>query len=215
MKRYGYLAMVAIAGLANMGCMYPSGQPDYTASGALAGGATGAIIGSMARGRGPAPLIGAAVGTVVGGLIGHGMDQTQAARLQEQAPQTLQRVEQSQPLTITDIKALVRAGVSDDLVISQIRNSRTVYHLNTVNIIDLKSAGVSEKIIDYMISTPSQIQPDATAGVIGTVTPAPLVEPVYVAPGPDFVWVGGAWLWYGDRWVWHRGYWHRPMYRWR
>jgi len=118
-------------------------------------------------------------------------------------------------LTVTDVKALAKAGVSDDLIISQIRNSRTVYHLNTVNIIDLKSAGVSEKIIDYMINTPSQIQPDTTAGVIGTVTPAPLVEPVYVAPGPDFVWVGGAWLWYGDRWVWHRGYWHRPMYRWR
>jgi len=37
-----------------------------------------------------------------------------------------------------------------------------------------------------------------------------------VAPGPDFVWVGGAWVWFGDRWVWHHGYWHRPMYpRWR
>ena len=211
MKRYGYLLAVAIAGIANTGCMAPSGQPDYTASGALAGGATGAIVGSLARGRGPAPLIGAAVGAVVGGLIGHGMDQAQAAQLQAQAPQTLQRVEQSQPLTITDIKALVRAGVSDDLVISQIRNSRTIYHLNTMNIIDLKSAGVSEKIIDYMINTPSQIQSAEVAGVIGTAAPAPQLEPVVMAPGPDYLWVGGAWLWYGDRWIWHPGYWHQPL----
>ena len=95
MKRYRCLSLAAIVGLATVGCMAPSGQPDYTASGALAGGATGAIIGSMARGPGPAPLVGAAVGAVVGGLIGHGMDQAQEAQLRVQAPQTLQRVEQS------------------------------------------------------------------------------------------------------------------------
>jgi len=93
MKHYGYC--LALAALATAGCMSPTGRPDYTASGALAGGATGAIAGSMAGGRGPAPLVGAAVGAVVGGLIGHGMDQAQEAQLRVQASQTLQRVEQS------------------------------------------------------------------------------------------------------------------------
>jgi len=103
------------------------------------------------------------------------------------------------------------AGVSDDLIISQMRNSRTVHHLNTVNIIDLKTAGVSEKIIDYMINTPSQVQSAEVAGVIGTAAPTPQLEPVVLAPGPDYLWVGGAWLWYGDRWIWHPGYWHQPL----
>ena len=212
MKRYVDLLLVTVVGISVAGCMSPQGQPDYTASGALAGGATGAIVGSMAGRGGPAPLVGAAVGAVVGGLIGHGMDQAQEAQLRAQAPQTLERVEQSQPLTVVDVKSLVKAGVSDDLVISQIRNSRTVYHLNTAEIVDLKNSGVSEKIIDFMINTPTQIQSAQAAGVIGNAAPAPLIEQVVVAPAPDYVWVGGAWLWFGDRWIWHPGYWHRPLH---
>ena len=214
MKRYGYLLVIAVAGIWMAGCYSPMGRPDYTASGALAGGATGAVIGSVA-GRGPGALVGGAVGAVVGGLIGHGMDQTQEAQLRAQAPQTMQRVEQGQPLTVVDVKSLVKAGIGDDLVISQIRNSRTVYHLSTANIIDLKSAGVSEKIIDFMINTPTQIPSAEVAGVAGTVPPPPVVDQVVVAPGPDYVWVGGAWLWLGDSWVWHRGYWHRPLHPYR
>ena len=63
---------------------------------------------------------------------------------------------------MADVKALVKAGVSDDLVISQIRNSRTVYHLGTADIIDLKNSGVSERIIDFMINTPTQVQSAAS-----------------------------------------------------
>jgi hypothetical protein len=212
MKRYGYLLVVAVVGISVTGCMSPQGRPDYTASGALAGGATGAIVGSMARHPGPGALVGGAVGAVVGGLIGHGMDQTQEAQLRAQAPQTLQRVEQSEPLTVVDVKSLVKAGISDDLVISQIRNSRTVYHLNTADIIDLNNAGVSEKIIDFMINTPTQIQSAEVAGVAGAAPPAFLPEQIVVASGPDYVWVGGVWLWLGHRWVWNPGYWHRPMH---
>jgi hypothetical protein len=201
------------AGMWLTGCYYPAGRPDYTASGALAGGATGAAVGSMAaRHSGPGALVGGAVGAMVGGLIGHGMDQAQEAQLKAQAPQTLQRVEQSQPLTVTDVKALAKAGLSDDLIISQIRNSRTVYHLGTADIIDLKNAGVSERIIDFMINTPTQVQPAQVAGVVGPTPPPPVVEQVIVAPAPEYVWVGGTWVWFRDRWGWHPGYWHRPLH---
>jgi hypothetical protein len=206
--------VVALVGTSVAGCYSPMGRPDYTASGALAGGATGAVIGSVA-GRGPGAAVGGAVGAIVGGLIGHGMDQTQEAQLRAQAPQTMQRVEQGQPLTVMDVKALVKAGIGDDLVISQIRNSRTVYHLTTADIIALKNAGVSERVIDFMINTPTQIPSAEVAGVAGTAPPAPPPETVVVAPGPDYVWVGGAWVWFGGRWVWHRGYWHRPQYPYR
>ena len=158
MKPNGYLLVVAIAGISITGCYSPMGRPDNTASGALAGGATGAVIGSVA-GRGPGAVVGGAVGAVIGGLIGHGMDQTQEAQLRAQAPQTLQRVEQGQPLTATDVQQLAQAGVGDELIISQIRNSRTVYHLTTSDIIALKNAGVSERVIDFMINTPIHMGP--------------------------------------------------------
>lgn len=199
--------------------MSHQGQPDNTASGALAGGATGVIIGSMARHPGPGALVGGAIGALAGGAIGHGMDQVQDAQLQARASQAMQRVEQHPPLTVVDVKSLVQAGISDDLVISQIRNSRTVYHLNTADIIDLKKARVSEKIIDCMINTPTEIQSAEVTGVTRTVLPAPLAEQVVVAPGPDYIWVDGSWLWFADRRVWHSGYWHQPLryghYGWR
>ena len=210
MKPSVYVLAAAITGIWMSGCYSPMGRPDYTGSGALAGGATGAVIGSMA-GRGPGAVVGGAVGALVGGLIGHGLDQAQEAQLRAQAPQTMQRVEQGQPLTVMDVKALVNAGISDDLVISQIRNSRTVYHLSTADIIDLKNSGASDRIIDFMINTPTQIPSAEVAGVAGRVPPAPQPEMVVVAPGPDYIWVGGSWVWLGDRWGWHRGYWHRPV----
>ena len=212
MNRYGHWFVVAVEVVLLTGCMSPQGRPDYTASGALAGGATGAIVGSMARDHGTGAAVGAAVGALAGGLIGHGMDQAQEAQLKAQAPQTMQRIEQGAPLTVLDVKALVKAGVSDDLIISQIRNSRTVYHLSTADIIDLKNAGASDVVIDFMINTPSQIQSAYVAGETGTLPPPPLHETVVMAPGPDYVWVGGSWLWLGDRWGWHGGYWHRPVY---
>jgi hypothetical protein len=221
MKRSAFLMAVTVAGISLTGCYTPQGRPDYTASGALAGGATGAVIGSMAHDPGAGAAVGAAVGAVFGGLIGHGLDQEQEAQLRAQAPQTMQRVEQGQPLSEMDVRALSQAGISDELIISQIRNSRTVYHLSTADIIALKNDGVSERIIDFMINTQSQVESAYVGGMVGPTPPAPLPEMIYVAPGPDYFWVGGTWLWLGDRWGWNRGYWHRPLhphrwrYRWR
>jgi hypothetical protein len=215
MKQYGYFWVVAIVGISLSACYTPQGRPDYTASGALAGGATGAIVGSMARHPGPGAAVGGAVGAIVGGLIGHGMDQAQEAQLRAQASQTLQRIEQGQPLTVSDVKSLAKAGIGDDLIISQIRNSRTVYYLTTADIIDLKNAGVSERVIDFMINTPTQIPSAQVAGVAGPPPPAPLPETIVVAPGPDYVWIGGTWVWFGSRWVWNHGYWHRPAHPYR
>jgi hypothetical protein len=213
MKRYGYGLWITVVAVSVAGCYTPQGRPDYTASGALAGAATGAIIGSTAaRHSGTGALVGGALGAVAGGLLGHGMDQAQQTQLMAQSPQTFQRVEQGQPLTVTDVKALVRAGISDDLIISQIRNSRTLYHLSTADIIDLKNFGASEKVIDFMINTPSQIPTADVATVAGNPPPAPLPETVVVAPGPGYFWVTGSWVWFRGGWRWHPGYWHRPWH---
>src|SRR5271169_2275690 len=81
------LAAVALAGLLS-GCVSPNGDPDYTGSGALMGGATGAIIGAAAdRNSGAGALIGGAAGLIAGGLIGHSMDQQAQAEKQPYAQQ--------------------------------------------------------------------------------------------------------------------------------
>ncbi|MCX7887016.1 MAG: glycine zipper domain-containing protein [Verrucomicrobiae bacterium] len=141
------------------GCQTPEGRTDRTATGTLAGAVlgagTGALIGSLTGREAMGAAVGGALGAVTGGLIGHAMDSQQRETLARQSPQTLQRIEQGQPLGLADIKAMSKAGVSDEVIISQIRNSRTVYRLTTAEIIDLKESGVSQKVIDFMINTPS------------------------------------------------------------
>jgi hypothetical protein len=60
------------------------------------------------------------------------------------------------PMSPADVTALVKSGVNDDVIISQIRSTRTVFRLSTAEIIDMKNNGVSEKVIDFMINTASR-----------------------------------------------------------
>ncbi len=54
-------------------------------------------------------------------------------------------------MTKDDVMALARAKVSDDVIISQIKASRSYFQLSTQDIIDLANAGVSDKVISAMI----------------------------------------------------------------
>lgn len=211
------LALAASA-IVFAGCEHPNGNPNYTGTGALSGGAVGAVSGAAIGGNqhgGEDALIGAAVGAVAGGLIGHSLDQQQQQRLRQQAPQTYVRVDQGQPLGVADVKALAAAGVSDDVIISQIRNSRTVYHLSAADIIDLRNTGVSNRVIDFMINTPgiygAMPAPPVNTVVVAQPPPPPPAETVVVAPGPGYVWIGGEWAWNGQ-WIWVGGHWGYPPY---
>jgi len=192
------------------GCESPDGTQNNTDSGALIGGAMGAIAGATIGGRshgGQDALIGLAAGVVAGGLVGNSMDREQEARLKAQAPQTYVRVDQRQPLSLADVKALAVAGVSDDVIISQIRNSRTIFHLSSADIIDLKNSGTDEKVMDFMIDTPTAIggATPASQTVVAEPPPSAPVETVVVAPGPGYAWVDGEWIWNGG-WIWVTGH---------
>jgi outer membrane lipoprotein SlyB len=221
MKLHVLTLVLAASAVVLTGCQNPDGTQNNTGSGALIGGAMGAITGAAIGGShygGQDALIGAAAGALAGGLIGNSMDQEQQARLRQQAPQTYVRVDQGQPLSVADVKALAAAGVGDNVIISQIRNSRTVYHLSAADIIDLRDASVSNPVIDFMINTPSSIggpsvapAPPATVVVVAQPPPPPPIETIVVAPGPDYVWIGGEWAWNGG-WIWVAGHWGYPPY---
>ena len=211
MKGFKLMTVVAGLGLLLAGCETPEGNPDRTATGALIGGGFGAAAGALLGGRhgGEGALIGGALGAATGALVGHSMDEEARARLRTQAPQTLVRVEQGQPLGVADIKAMSKAGVSDEVIISQIRATHTNYKLSAADIVDLHNCGVSEKVIDFMINTASASAAQPTEVVVQQAPPAPPVETVVVAPGPGYVWVAGDWVWRGS-WVWVGGYWVYP-----
>src|ERR1039457_4553673 len=148
MKRHTLILSVASLSVLLSGCVNPDGSTNNTGTGAL---------------------IGAAAGALAGGLFGNAADREQEARLKAQYPQTYERVDQGSPLSVADVKALAKAGISEDVIVSQIKSSRTVFHLTAADIIDLREAGVSDKVVNYMINTPSTV--GATAETTrGTVT---------------------------------------------
>ena len=196
------------------GCVNPNGTQNNTGSGALIGGALGAITGAVIggpRNGGAGAAIGAAAGMIAGGAMGNSIDQQQQAELRARAPQTYVRVVQGEPLGIADIKNMAHAGVGDDVIISQIQGTHTVFHLSAADIVDLHNSGVSDRVVNTMINTQSSAnaaQPTTT--VVEQAPPAPLQETVIVErPGPGYVWVGGEWVWNGG-WFWHAGYWAYP-----
>jgi outer membrane lipoprotein SlyB len=215
MKCYSIGLCLLGAAVVLTGCETPYGTPDRTGTGALAGGAIGAFSGAVLGGRhaGEGALIGGAIGAITGGLIGHSMDQEEQERLRAEAPETYVRVEQREPLAVADVKAMVASHVSDDVIIDQVQSTHSVYHLSAADIIDLHNAGVSEKVIQYMINTPntagSAPPPQPDTGVVTQAPPAPPVETIVPAPDPGYVWIPGTWQWHG-RWIWVGGYWAPP-----
>ena len=121
-------------------------------TGAIAGAGAGALAGGLIGG-GTGALIGGAVGATTGAVIGAALDASDRDKLQENSPQTLQRIDNRQQLSIKDIEALAENGIGDDVIISQIQTTNSVFHLTSDEIIDLKNHGVSEKVIEYMIQT--------------------------------------------------------------
>jgi outer membrane lipoprotein SlyB len=213
MKHLILILATAVLTLGLTGCVNPDGSQNYTGTGIMTGGAVGAVSGAAIGGEahgGQDALIGAAVGALAGGLIGNSMDQEQQARLRAQAPQTYARMDQGQPLSIADVKSLARAGISEDVIISQIEATHTVFRLSAADIIDLRDAGVTNKVVNVMINTPNTA--GASAVVVTQAPPAaPPAQTVVVAPAPGYVWVTGEWVW-NNGWGWRAGYWARPPY---
>jgi uncharacterized protein YcfJ len=211
MKCFAFGLCALGAAVVLTGCETPYGTPDRTGTGALAGGAIGAVSGAIIGGRhaGEGALIGGAIGAITGGLIGHSMDQEEQERLRAEAPATYTRVEQGQPLAVADVKAMSSAKVGDDVIITQIQSTHSVYNLSAADIIDLHNANVSEKVINYMINTSNTASASPPPDAAPQAPPPPQSEPVVVAPAPGYVWVPGAWEWRGG-WVWVGGYWALP-----
>jgi hypothetical protein len=58
-------------------------------------------------------------------------------------------------MTVQDVIKLSKAGFSDDLIIDQIRKTGQHFNLSTDQLLQLKQASVSEKVIEFMIDPTS------------------------------------------------------------
>lgn len=129
-----------------------TGCASNTGTGILAGCTLGATIGGISGGSGGA-LIGSAAVVLAGGLIGAALDEQDKRVMQQSSPRTVDRMERGEPLTINDIIKLSQGGISDDTIINYVHDKKTVYNLTQAQVRRLQDAGVSQRVINYMIST--------------------------------------------------------------
>ena len=76
--------------------------------------------------------------------------------ISKNSPETLEKIDDRNQLSIQDIKTMTNAGVTDDKIISIIRSTGSVFYLSSSDVRNLRSSGVSKRVIDYMLQTPYQ-----------------------------------------------------------
>ena len=163
------------------GCSSLSNTEKGVGAGGLIGAGTGALIGNATGHTGAGALIGAGVGALSGGLVGHAVDESEKKTEAKIAAATNPP---RGPLGLVDVVQLAQAHVTDDVIVSQIRSTRSVFYLSANDTIWLKQQGVSDRVIQEMLATASRY-PRAVY------SPAPVcTERVYVVDPPPPVSVG-------------------------
>ncbi len=128
------------------------GCESKAGTGSLVGAGIGVGAGALIGGGGGA-LIGGAAGAVGGAIIGHILDEEDQENLQRSSPQTMRKINKEEQLSIRDIEKMSNAGISDDKIIGVIDSTGSTYRLTSSDVGQLKNAGVSQRVIDYMLQT--------------------------------------------------------------
>ncbi|CAN5571928.1 hypothetical protein BH10PLA2_BH10PLA2_07820 [soil metagenome] len=175
-----YFALLLWPGLMLTGCSSMSNTDAGILGGGAIGAGTGAIVGHALGNTGAGALVGAGVGALTGGLIGNSEDKAEA-RAEARAIAAVN----ARALGITDVAQMSRSGVSESVIISQIRTSPAAFNLSGTDVIWLKEQGVSDNVVREMQCTATRY-------------PGHVYRPVYVVePPPVAVGVGFG---YGRGW---------------
>lgn len=112
-----------------------------------------ASTGAVSGGGAGVSVSGAASGATSTGILGASLDEQDRKIMEQSSPRTVERMERGEPLTVNDIIKLHEGSVSDDMVIRYIHDTKTSYNLSQAQIRRLQEAGVSQRLINYMIDT--------------------------------------------------------------
>lgn len=142
------LILLSIAALVSVGCVGCESMNSETKTGAGIGALTGAVIGGVVGHNDDehgveGALIGGAAGAVAGGLIGNAMGGDDSSGSSASTSY----------LTVEQIIAMAKNGSPDDLIIGEIKRTKSKYDLTAATITYLKNNSVSDAVVDYMLKT--------------------------------------------------------------
>ncbi len=140
MRLFG-LTLFAIIGFLNSSCSTTTTQVARTEWNAFTGN-------MICENRGD--RIATAVG---GGMISTTFDEQDRKVMERSSPRTVDRMERGEPLTINDIIKLSQGGVNDSTIISYMSETLSSYTLSQAQVRRLRDAGVSQRVIDYMVDS--------------------------------------------------------------
>jgi len=143
------------------GCESLNNTEKGVGLGAGIGAATGALIGKATGHTGAGALIGAGVGGLTGGLVGNAADK--AEKKAETAQVAAIQAQAARQLSLTDVVQMAQSHVSDEVIISQIRSTGSVFHLRSDETIYLKQQGVSDAVVEEMLRSANRPVPVYTA----------------------------------------------------
>ncbi len=129
---------------------------NNTEKGVGIGGAIGAGVGTIVGAATGNPKTGAVAGTLIGagigGLAGNDMDKKEKAEadLRLAALQSQPVATSTGPLGVQDIIDLAKQGVSDEVIINSIRQSKSSYNLSPQDLGMLKENKVSDRVVIEM-----------------------------------------------------------------
>src|SRR5439155_13076388 len=135
------------------GCSSMSNTEKGVGAGGLIGAGTGALIGNATGHTGAGALIGAGVGALSGGLIGHAVDESDN---KTDAKIAAAAAAQQGPMGITDVVYLAQQHVTDEVIVTQIRCTHSVFQLSANDTVWLKQQGVSDMVVQEMLATASR-----------------------------------------------------------
>ncbi len=179
--------LVALAALvaSTGGCASPYRSDQGALLGGLGGAGVGALVGNAVGNTGAGAAIGAGVGALSGAAIGGSLDEIEArnqaeiaARLGHPAPGAV---------TVPDVVGMTRAGVSEDVIITHVRNHGLVQPLQASDLISLQQQGVSPRVVQAMQAPPATaaaqpMAPYPPPGYYPYPPPYPYAYPYYYGP---------------------------------
>jgi len=81
------------------------------------------------------------------------LDEQDKMILEQRSPTTLQRINEGKSLSIYDVIQISQSGISDDIIINYMNETKSKYRLNQAQIYRMQNSGVSQRVINYMIDT--------------------------------------------------------------